>query len=251
MVKWGNFNIEDFVKFEKKIAILILMIAFIIVLGIATFIVLENLPLDKAAYYTLTSAIGYGFTFKNDLTLVISSFIMIMEWACLWIGFETVVGFISEGRMREVIGGVRMRKRIDKMKEHCILCGFGRVGSEIAKTLHSQKRELVIVEKDPHIAREAMNKGYMVLQGDVLSEETLKAAGMDRARMLIAAMGSDADNVFLTLTARGINPKIKVIARAEREESIKKLKQAGATEVVMPSVIGGKAMANAVLYGAK
>jgi len=250
MLKWGDFNIEDFVKFEKKIVILILMIIFIIVLGVVTFSMLENLPLNEATYYTLTSAIGYGFTFKPE-TKLISAFIMIMEWACLWIGFETVVGFISEGRMREVIGGVRMRKRIDKMKEHCILCGFGRVGSEIAKTLHSQKRELVIVEKDPHTAREALNKGYLVLQGDVLSEETLKAAGMERARMLIAAMGSDADNVFITLTAKGINPKVKVVARAEREESIKKLKQAGATEVVMPSVIGGKAMANAVLYSAK
>jgi voltage-gated potassium channel len=89
------------------------------------------------------------------------------------------------------------------------------------------------------------------MEGDVLSEDTLKSAGVERARTLIAAMGSDADNVFVTLTAKELNPHIKVVARAERMESVKKLKQAGASEVIMPSAIGGKAMADAILYGSK
>ena len=250
MVKWGNFNIEEFVKVEKKIFVLIVMVVFILIIGTATFTVIEHQSLGRAVYSTLASAVGQGFGYSEP-TVIISAFIMILEWACLWIGFDTVVSFISEGKVREVLGGMKMKKKIDGMREHCILCGYGRVGSEIARNLHASKREMVVLEKDARMAKDALAKGYLVMEGDVLSEDMLKSAGVERARTLIAAMGSDADNVFLTLTAKELNPQIRVVARAERMESVKKLKQAGAAEVIMPSAIGGKAMADAILHSAK
>lgn len=252
MVKWGNYNIEDLLKVEKKIAVLVLMVVFIIILGTLTFVVLEGQSWSEAIFNTLASAVGYGFhSTTSRLTVIIASIIMILEWACLWTGFDVLLGFVTEGKVKEMLGGVKMKKKIDKMANHCILCGYGRVGSEVAKRLHGQKSDLVVIERDSHNARIAMEKGYMVIQGDVLSEDTLRAAGVERAKTLIAAMGSDADNVFVTLTARGINPSLRVVARAEREESVKKLKQAGASEVVLPSVIGGKAMADTILQGSK
>ena len=246
MVKWGSFNIEDYVRVEKKIVALVLMAVFIGVLGIVNFVVLEHQDIIDAAYSTLASGVGHSLQSPHPITVMVGFIIMIMEWVFLWTLFDTAVEFISEGKMKEMMGGMKMRKKVEHMKNHCIICGFGRVGSEIAKNLHSCKHELVIVEREPHAAREALNSGYMVIEGDVLNEDTLKAAGVERARVLVASMGSDADNVFITLTAKGINPKVKVIARAEREESVKKLRQAGAAEVVMPSAIGGKAMANAI-----
>ena len=247
MAKWGSFNIEDLVRVEKKILVLVAMVIFIMLLGTATFILLENQTPGEALYSTFSSAVGHGFEYQNRMTVIITAFMMVMEWACLWIAFDTVVSFISEGKVKEIVGGMKMKKKVDGMSEHCILCGYGRVGSEIARALHASKKDLVILEKDSHMAREALNKGYMVMEGDVLSEETLKSAGIQRAKTLIAAMGSDADNVFVALTAKELNPHIRIIARAERTESVKKLKQAGASEVVMPSAIGGKAMADAVI----
>ena len=251
MVKWGNFNVEEFLKLEKKILVLVMMVAFILIIGTVTFVVLEHQSFGEAIYNTFASAVGHGFEYQSRLTVIIAVFIMIMEWACLWIAFETVVLFISEGKVKEVLGGMKMKKKIDGMRDHCILCGYGRVGAEIARNLHANRKELVVLEKDARMAKEALGKGYLVMEGDVLSEDTLKSAGVERARTLIAAMGSDADNVFVTLTAKELNPHIKVVARAERMESVKKLKQAGASEVIMPSAIGGKAMADAILYGSK
>jgi len=248
MVKWGNYNIEDFLKVEKKIGVLIVMVIFIVLLGTLTFAVLEGQSLETAMLNTLANTVGYGIqSAKSPVTMVIAGVIMVLEWACLWIGFDTLLSFITEGKVKEMLGGVKMKKRVDKMTDHCILCGYGRVGSEIARTLHANKKDLVILERDSRLAREALNKGYMVMEGDVLSEDTLKSAGVARAKTLIAAMGSDADNVFVTLTAKELNPHIRIVARAERNESVKKLKQAGASEVVMPSAIGGKAMADAVI----
>lgn len=251
MVKWGNFNVEEFLKLEKKILVLVMMVVFILIIGTVTFVVLEHQSFGEAIYNTFASAVGHGFEYQSRLTVIIAVFIMIMEWACLWIAFETIVSFISEGKVREVLGGMKMKKKIDGMRDHCILCGYGRVGAEIARNLHANRKELVVLEKDARMAKEALGKGYLVMEGDVLSEDTLKSAGVERARTLIAAMGSDADNVFVTLTAKELNPHIKVVARAERMESVKKLKQAGASEVIMPSAIGGKAMADAILYGSK
>jgi voltage-gated potassium channel len=244
----GSFEVDGIKKVEKKIVFIMIMVVFIVVLGTATFMLLENQPFLEAVFYTLASAVGYGFQFSDRLTVIISAFIMIMEWACLWIGFDTLLDITSEGKVREIMGGMRMKKKINGLNRHCILCGYGRVGSAIAKDLKKYKSELVVIEKDSDRAKAALDRGYLVLQGDVLSEDTLKSAGAGKANILVASMGSDADNVFVTLTAKEINPKIKVIARAEREESMKKLKQAGATEVVMPSAIGGKAMAAVIMH---
>lgn len=247
MPKWGGFNIDDLVKAEKKVLVLVSMVVLVVIIGTLTFTYLEGQPLDDALYNTFATAVGHGFEYDNKWTKIITVFIMIMEWACLWTVFDIAVSFISEGKVHEVLGGMKMKKKIERMNNHCILCGYGRVGSEIARALHANKKDLVILERDSRMAREALNKGYMVMEGDVLSEDMLKSAGVGRAKTLIAAMGSDADNVFVALTAKELNPHIRIVARAERTESVKKLKQAGASEVVMPSAIGGKAMADAVI----
>jgi voltage-gated potassium channel len=245
MAKIGNLNIEDFKKVERKIGVLIFMFVSIIVLGTVAFVVLENESITTAVYSTVWSAIGHGFAYSNKLTELIAFLILIVEWATLWMSFDVIVEFISEGKVREMIGGLRMKKKIEGLKDHYILCGYGRVGEEIAKELRVQKKEVVIIDSDPASARNAVSKGFMVLEGDVLQEDAIKSAGIERARVLITAMRSPSDNVFVTLTAKQLNPHIKIIARADQRETLKKLKQAGATEVILPSVIGGKAMADA------
>jgi len=249
MAKLNLKGVEELARVEKKILVLLMMIAIILVVGTSTFMYLEHQTLGEAIFSTLSSAVGHGFEYQSRLTVIITSVLMITEWACLWLSFEAVVSGISEGKVREIVGGVKMKKKIESMRDHYVLCGFGRVGAEIAKNLH--KHNLVVVDKDSHAVKEALDSGYVSIQGDVFSEDTLRAAGVDKAKTVIAATGSDSDNVFITLTAKGINPNIRVISRADRDETVKKLKQAGATEVVNPAAIGGKAMAEAVLQGSK
>jgi voltage-gated potassium channel len=232
--------------FSNRIFTIIIALTIIILVGTVAFETLEGFDLYHALFYTLGSALGHSFSvMTRPSTIILVSVIAILEWACIWFAFEEVVGLVSEGRLKDMVEGTHIRNKIGKLRDHHILAGAGRVGREIAKSLQDTKTKLVIIERDSSVVKRMHAEGYLVVHGDIMSEEALKSAGIQHAKVLIAAMGEDADNVFLTLTAKGMNPKIKIIARAEHDESIKKLKQAGASEVIMPSVIGGKAMADA------
>jgi len=242
-------NFENNLKKQgRKLLCIFILLIIIGLAAYAAFIELEGVSATDALYLTIISAIGgHGFHFTHKTTIVLTTIIMILEWICLWLLFETVIEVIAEGKLKEILTGGYVKKIVKKMKNHYILVGFGRVGSEVAKNLDAHKLPYVVIEKETTITRQLCEQGMCAIEGDVLNENTLKEAGIKEAKVLITTMGSDADNVFVTLSAKHLNPKIKIIARAERVEAIEKLKQAGATEVIMPSVIGGKAMAEATL----
>jgi voltage-gated potassium channel len=228
----------------------ILIVSFVAIIGIGAFgySILESKSLGEALPMSITSAVGYGFAgFQNGGTIVLAAFIMVLEWACIWIAFDIIVESVSEGKVRAILEGDHIKKTIGRMKDHYIVAGFGRVGTEIAQNLNDSKAKFVVIEKDPHAFRHATQLKYTVIHGDLSHEETLSAAGIEKADTLIVAVGRDADNVLITLTAKGMNPDINIIARAEKPQTINKLKQAGASEVVLPSVIGGRAMADVAL----
>lgn len=208
---------------------------------------LEGLDLRQSIYYGLTAFIGAGFEFKNPIAAAITGAAFMAEWVSLWFVFEGVVQFIAEGRLKEMIEAKQVSKAIIALKGHYIVCGGGRVGEEIAGAIKAKGKQVVMVDKDSTICETMMRHGFLVVQGDVSEEETFQLANIQKARSLVAALGSDMDNVFATLTAKNLNPSVHVVARAEKKETVKKLKQAGADEVVMPSAIGGRAMADAVL----
>ena len=131
-----------------------------------------------------------------------------------------------------------MQKQIDSLKGHTIVCGHGRMGKIIAEQLHRAGRALVIVEAEATKAEELSRGDMLVVKGDATAESTLQQAGVERANALVATLGSDADNLFLTLTARGMNDALDIIARAENENNTRKFTQAGASRVVSPFAIG-------------
>ncbi len=159
----------------------------------------------------------------------------------------TVGGFVqylAEGEIRNYLGQQRMRRQIAAMTGHTIIVGFGRVGSLVAEELVGNGVEFVVVEKSAERFAEIERRGYPYVGGDATEEETLRAAGIERARTLITVLATDAENVFLTLTARRLMPDLEVIARADQQVTMKTLRQAGARHVVMPAVIGAHRIAS-------
>lgn len=122
------------------------------------------------------------------------------------------------------------------------------MGQQLADELHNQHRSVAVIEKNPAIQDDAIDHGFLVLIGDATEEETLLEAGVDRAMFLVTGLPSDAENVFITLTARNLNPELKIISRAEQKSTEKKLLQAGATQVVMPTVVGARQMVRMITH---
>jgi voltage-gated potassium channel len=158
----------------------------------------------------------------------------------------SVVELLLEGHLY----GLRRRRRMDKqiatMHDHIIVCGFGRVGRQIAEDLSSAERDFVLIEREDEAGNLAQS-GYPHVLGSAESEATLKAAGIDRARTLIAAVDGDTENVFVTLTARVLNPSIRIVARASDDDAVRKLKLVGAERVISPYSTSGRRMAHLAL----
>ena len=136
-----------------------------------------------------------------------------------------------------------MKTKIAKLKRHFILCGYGRVGQEIAQAFSEEGAPFVIIDNDEQQVAKAEKDGYLCLFADATSDEVLKEAGIEQARGLVAAVGSDTDNTYITLSARGLQPDLFIAARCSSSEAEDKLSRAGADRVISPYAIGGRRMA--------
>ncbi|MCA9258036.1 MAG: TrkA family potassium uptake protein, partial [Planctomycetales bacterium] len=142
----------------------------------------------------------------------------------------------------------KMAGEINSLRNHVIICGYGRMGRQLAERLVRNKTvAMVIIDAKLDVVNDAIQDGHLAIEGDATSEETLAEAGIDRAATLVVALRSDADNVFLTLTARNMNPHVNIIARGEELATEKKLRQAGANRVILPAVIGAQQIADIIL----
>ena len=171
---------------------------------------------------------------------------MVIGFGMLAVAY-TLAGFVqylTEGEIRNYLGQQRMKRQLAAMTGHTIIVGFGRVGSLLTEELLSNGVHFVVVEKSPTRVAEIERRGYPYVAGDGTEEETLRSAGIERARTLITVLATDAENVFLTLTARRLVPDLEVIARADQQLTLKTLRQAGARHVVMPAAIGAHRIAS-------
>lgn len=157
----------------------------------------------------------------------------------LWTVSEKVLGID--------LGVVRMRKKIEGMKNHFIICGFGRVGEKVSEILEQNNIDFVVVEKKKETVDQLRENGTPVIEGDSMNPRTLEKAGIGRARGLVSTLGSDSDNIFLSITAKEFNPNIMVAARAHSESVVSKLHKAGATIVVLPEIVGGLELGREIL----
>lgn len=150
------------------------------------------------------------------------------------------VQFLAEGEIQTLLGHQRMRRQIDQLSGHTIVAGFGRVGMLVADDLLAAGCPLVVIEPADERVAEIERHGILYIQGDATEEQVLEDAGLRRAKTLVTALPSDAESVFITLTARELAPEVTIVARAEQPSTLKKLRQAGADHVVLPSAIGAR-----------
>jgi len=141
----------------------------------------------------------------------------------------------------------KMKAKLVNMKDHYIVCGLGRVGSHIAKELTNEGVKFVGLDRDEALVKEAVAKGYIAFVGDSTKEDVLRKAKIDKARGIVAALGDDSSNLFVTLTARQLNPALYIVSRANQEENVARIEKAGADKVAMPNQIGGFHMATMLI----
>jgi voltage-gated potassium channel len=169
---------------------------------------------------------------------------------CTGIIFLTgaLVQFFTLYQINKTLGLKRMNTQIDELQEHVIVCGFGRLGTVLARSLRASSAGFVILEANEARANEARLQGYLCIHGDASSEAVLLAAGVKRANALATVLANDAVNVFITLSARALNPNLSIVARGEVSSTESKLLQAGADKVVLPTQIGAERIAELILY---
>jgi voltage-gated potassium channel len=161
--------------------------------------------------------------------------------------FYLLIDYFLSGRIYEVIHGVRNMADVKRMKKHYVITGAGRVGLEVATNLKSKRKKFVMIENNHDAYERASAFGYNIIFGDCTHHDILEEANVNNASCVITTLGDDPDNVFVTLAVKQMAPDVQVISRAERKDTIEKLKQAGADSVFMPSSIGGQAMARAAM----
>jgi voltage-gated potassium channel len=161
--------------------------------------------------------------------------------------FTLVATMVVEGGLPKRFQWRRRAAMLEKISNHFVVCGYGRIGSTVARQLVSEGVPFVVIERDPQLAQKALDDGFLTIEADASGEDVLKRAGIMRARGLITAVGSDAENVYTVLSAHVLRPDLSIVARAEGEDAVAKLKRAGATRVISPYQIGAVQMAQTAL----
>ncbi len=228
----------------------VIMALCIIIFGTAGYIVIEGWGFLDALYMTIITISTVGYSEVHHVSKAGRLFTILLVFS--GVGFTlyiaaAVVQFMVEGRIRIILGRRRLEKKIDRMKNHYIVCGYGRIGRVLCKNLRRKPLNLVVVEKDPELTSVMDADGVLYISGDAADEENLIRAGINRAKGLIALLASDADNVFLVLTARQLAPDLSIIARASQEKAKSKLQAAGANTVESPYEMGAVSMAHRII----
>ena len=218
----------------------------VITIGTSGYMILEDLNLVDALYLSVItiSTVGYSDALITTVAGKVFTVLLIMIG---WTGFAYAISVITshfvEGGMGNIIYKYRHKNLLRKMKNHTILVGYGRNGSQAAEELAKRNSEFVVIEKSHELILASLSKRAEFVEGDATEDDILKEAGIDKAKSIIITLPLDADNLFVTITARALNPNIQIITRAASDSAEKKLLIAGADEVVMPEYVGGSHMA--------
>ncbi len=232
-----------------QVARILGLLVLILVAGAAGYHWIEGWGVADSLYMVVITLSTVGYREVGSLTPAGKWFTMVLIVAGVGLvtyAVGTVTRMVVEGELQLLLGRKRAMSRIRRMKDHYIICGYGRIGGLVAREFERRPLPFVVVEKDEgQVVR--IPTHYPVVVGDATEEEVLREAGIERAKGLVAVLPTDANNLFVTLSARGLNPDLFILSRYEEEKSEAKLLRAGADKVVSPYIIGGNRMAQAVL----
>jgi voltage-gated potassium channel len=226
------------------------MLGFVIIGGVIGYMVIENYNFLDAVYMTVITIASVGFQEVHPLSDAgrVFTTLLILFNLGLFTYFITLLSrFFLDGEFNRRYKLVKMENAIKLLHSHVIICGFGRNGRESAQVLHANNIPFVVIEEKIEKPEDLSFEVPYFMKGDATKDETLREAGIEKARALIITLPVDADNLFVVLTARQINPSLIIISRASQDTSVNKLKIAGANNVIMPDKIGGAHMATLVM----
>ncbi|WP_373528198.1 TrkA family potassium uptake protein [Nostoc sp.] len=219
-------------------------------IGTLWYRIIEGWSWEDAAYMTVITlaTVGYGETHplgsRGRLFTIALILLGVMNIGYIVNRFTQA---IIEGYFHEGIRLQQQRRLMESLSEHYIICGFSRTGRQIAKEFKAEDVPFVVIDSEIESVQRAQSEGYTAYQGDATLDDTLLKVGIERATCIVAALPSDAENLYIVLSAKTLNPAIRAIARASKEEALQKLQRAGADEVISPYITGGKRMAAAAL----
>lgn len=235
---------------RSKISIALLLLISILLIGIVGFKTLMNVSWVDAAYMTVITMTTVGFREVADPSVNTKLFIIfLIVFSVIIVGYavSVITEYLLTRTTLKNVKEKRLLKKIKNMENHIIVVGYGRNGKQAVKKLQDYNRDFIVIERDQDVIDNAQLSEDFFLRGNAIEDETLLKAGIEQASNLIAALPKDADNLFIVLSARQLNPKLRIISRASEETSYKKLKLAGADNVILPDSIGGQHMASLVV----
>lgn len=237
--------------FLQRLLLPLIILHGIILFGVAGYMIIEDYSFREALYMTTLAITTVGFREVHPLSpdgQVFTIVLLIVGWAALAFILARLTQFIISGEINQYFKSRRLMAEISKLRDHVIICGFGRNGRQAARTLQVHQVPFIVIEKNPETLEEFRkdHPDVLFMTGDGTDDENLRRAGIEKARALISALPADADNVFIVLSARTMNPGIRIISRASDISTMPKLQKAGADNVILPDKIGGTHMATLV-----
>lgn len=233
-------------------SILFFLLLLLLVIGMGTigYMLIQGWSLVDAFYMTIITISTVGFREVGDLTTagkLFTAFLIITSFGTFAYAITSITSYLVGGKYRKYIKDYRIMKELEKLNNHVIITGFGRVGMQVAKDLHSRKIKFVVIENNEETIKENENlQGYIFLKGDSTVDDNLIRAGIKNAKALVCCLPKDADNVYVVLSAAELNARLLIISRATNQSTKTKLKRAGAHNVILPDAVGGSHMASLV-----
>jgi voltage-gated potassium channel len=240
---------HEFAAFLRRLRTLAAVVVAVLALGTAGLVATEGVGVWRGFIWTLDIVATVGSIPAPETVAgqVVKVTLIVVGVGTLFYGLVTVTEVFVSGHLAELLDERRAQKLIDATEDHYIICGFGRVGRQVARDLRAAGARYVVVDHNPEMREHATGIGVRFVEGEPSDDETLRSAGIMRARGVIACVDSDADNIFITLTVRGLRPDVAVVARASEEAVEAKLLRAGATRVISPYKTSGSEMARLAL----
>ena len=234
----------------RSVYIAVGLLLIINTIGVMGFMLIEGMSFTQAVYMTVITVATVGFKEVAPLSntgMWFTSFLIIISFGIFVYAVTNLTRYVIDGVVRNYYRDRKVMRRIERLSDHVIICGYGRNGSQAALDLNYRNVPFIVIENDADIVELLrLSDNVMYIVGDATQDEVLRQAGIEKAKAMITTLPVDADNLYVVLTAREINPGLTIISRASNENSDKKLKRAGATNVIMPDRVGGQRMAKLV-----
>lgn len=247
----GLIGLTPLARRGSKVYYPFILLAILFIGGTVGFMVIENYTIAEAAYMTVITISTVGFGEVQELSgkgRLFTIGLILTSFGTFAFAISSLTRYVVDGELEHYLYQKRVVRNISKLRNHTIICGYGRNGRQAVRTLLDHGQTVVVVEKNPdRIAKIKQADQFLYFEGDATLDRVLLDAGLDRASALITTLPNDADNLFVTLSAKVLSPKIKVISRASEENSDAKLRHAGVTNVIMPDKVGGAHMAQLVV----